>query len=271
VRLLADEGVTAFFAVPTQYQQMLEVPGFAATDLRRLRYMTSGGAPMPEPVRAAWKAAHPSVPFKQGFGMTEFGPGVFSMTPGDAPRKAHTVGRVNHFVEARVAGDDGRPLGDDQVGELWLRGPSCCDGYWRDPAASAAAIDADGWLHTGDLCTRDPEGFYAIVGRKKDMFISGGENVYPVEIEAALHQHPAVAQVSVVGAPDEKWGEVGHAFVVLRPGASVTAEALLEHLRGRLARYKVPKRVTFLSALPLSPAGKILKTELRRQALEERS
>ena len=269
VRLLAEEGVTAFFAVPTQYQQMLEAPGFAAADLRRLRYMTSGGAPMPEPVRAAWKAAHPTLPFKQGFGMTEFGPGVFSMTPEDAPRKAHTVGRVNHFVEAKVAGDEGRALGAGEVGELWLRGPSCCDGYWRDPAATAAAIDADGWLHTGDLCARDAEGFYAIVGRKKDMFISGGETVYPIEIESALHQHPAVAQVSVVGVPDERWGEVGHAFVVLRPGASATAEALLEHLRARLARYKVPKRVSFLPALPTSPAGKILKTELRTRALEE--
>jgi fatty-acyl-CoA synthase len=268
LRLLAEEGVTLFFAVPTQYQQLLEAPGFAGADLSRLRFLTSGGAPMPRPLREAWRAAH-AVPFKQGFGMTEFGPGVFSMDAADAERKAGTVGRPNQFVEARLVAEDGREVAPGEVGELLLRGPACCDGYWRDLAATREAIDPDGWLHTGDLATRDEEQFFSIVGRRKDMFISGGENVYPLEIEGALHAHPAVALAAVVAVPDDRWGEVGHAFVALRPGAEATPEALLDHLRGRLARYKVPKRVTRLGALPLTAAGKIARAELARLAREE--
>ncbi len=270
LRLLGREGVTVFFAVPTQYVQMIESPGFAEADLSKLRVLTSGGAAMPAPVRDAWQRRHPGGPFKQGFGMTEFGPGVFSMEPRDALRKAGTVGRINQFVEARVVDEDGHDVADDVVGELFLRGPACCDGYWRDPAASAEAIDRGGWLHTGDLVRRDAEGFFTIVGRRKDMFISGGENVYPVEIESVLATHPAVSQAAVVGVPDEKWGEVGHAFGVLKPGAAADAGALVEHVRGKLARYKVPKQVTVVDAMPLSAAGKILKPELRKWAVEGR-
>jgi fatty-acyl-CoA synthase len=265
LELLAAERVTLFFAVPTQYQQLLEAPGFQRADLSSLRFLTSGGAPLPVPLREAWGAVH-AVPFKQGFGMTEFGPGVFSMEPADATRKAGTVGRVNQFVEAMLVDDAGHPVGVDQVGELLLRGPACCAGYWGDPAATAAAIDGEGWLHTGDLARRDAEGFFTIAGRRKDMFISGGENVYPLEIEAALLTHPAVALAAVVGVPDRRWGEVGHAFVTLKPGEAAEAAALLEHLRGRLARFKLPKAVTRLEAMPVSAAGKILKNDLRRLA-----
>ncbi len=265
LRLLVEERVTAFFAVPTQYQQLLEAPGFAAADLSGLRFLTSGGASLPVPLRDAWQAQK-GVPFKQGFGMTEFGPGVFSMDPRDAARKAGTVGRANQFVEARLVGEDGADVPDGEVGELWLRGPACCGGYWDGPDAVLPATDGEGWLHTGDLARRDEEGFFSIAGRRKDMFISGGENVYPLEIEVALLAHPAVALASVVGVPDARWGEAGHAFVVLQPGAAVAPEALLEHLRGRLARYKLPRVVTRLEAMPLSPAGKILKTELRKLA-----
>jgi fatty-acyl-CoA synthase len=265
LRLLADEAVTVFFAVPTQYQQLLEAPGFAEADLSRLRFLTSGGAPLPVPLQQAWQRVH-AAPFKQGFGMTEFGPGVFSMDPADATRKAGTVGRPNQFVEARLVDGDGRDVGAGQVGELWLRGPACCAGYHDDEEATRAAIDPQGWLHTGDLARRDQEGFFTIAGRRKDMFISGGENVYPLEIESLLLAHPAVALAAVVGLPDPRWGEVGHAFVVLRQGAAATPEALLEHLRAGLARYKVPKRLTRLEGMPLSAAGKILKTELRRLA-----
>jgi len=264
LRLLSGEGVSLFFAVPTQYQQLLDAPDFAAADLSRLRFLTSGGAPMPRELREAWRKAH-AVPFKQGFGMTEFGPGVFSMDPADADRKAGTVGRVNQFVEARVAGPDGRALPPGEVGELWLRGPACCAGYEGDEAATRASIDADGWLHTGDLVSRDAEGFFSVAGRAKDMFISGGENVYPLEIEAALSTHPAVSLAAVVGIPDARWGEVGHAFVVLRPGTAATPEELMQHLRGRLARYKVPKRLELIDAMPLTGAGKIEKPALRRR------
>lgn len=265
LRLLAEEQVTFFFAVPTQYRQLLDAPGFAGADLSRLRFLTSGGAPLPVPLLEAWQRVH-RVPFKQGFGMTEFGPGIFSMEPADAARKAGSVGRPNMFVEARLVDDAGRDVEGGAVGELLLRGPACCAGYFGDPAATRAAIDAAGWLHTGDLARRDEEGFFFVAGRRKDMFISGGENVYPLELEEALHAHPAVALASVVGVPDARWGEAGHAFVVLRPGAAATEEALLEHLRARLARYKVPRRVSIVASLPQNAAGKILKGELQLRA-----
>ncbi|RKH47983.1 class I adenylate-forming enzyme family protein, partial [Corallococcus llansteffanensis] len=142
-----------------------------------------------------------------------------------------------------------------------------CSGYFEDEAGTREAIDADGWFHTGDLARVDAEGFFTIAGRKKDMFISGGENVYPLELESVLYEHPAVQQCAVVGVPDAKWGEAGRAFVVVKADAQATADALLEHLRGRLARFKVPKRVELVKALPVSPAGKILKRELREAAI----
>jgi len=260
--LIARERVTMFFCVPTQYQQMLQSPRFKTTDFSSVRFMTSGGAPLPVSLIKAWREVH-DVPFKQGFGMTEFGPGIFSMGPEYAESKAGSIGRPNYFVDARIVDDDNRPVKPNSVGELVLRGPSLCSGYFNNPQATAEAIDEEGWFHTGDLARMDEDGFYYIVDRKKDMYISGGENVYPVEVERALYEHPAVHMCAVIGVPDEKWGEVGKAFVVLKPGKEATAEELIGFLHGRLARYKVPKRVEFVESLPLSPAGKILKRELR--------
>ena len=264
--LIQRERVTLFFAVPTQYQQLYDSPSFRTTNLSSVRFMTSGGAPMPVPLIQAWQAVH-SVPFKQGFGMTEFGPGLFSMGPEFAISKAGSIGRPNYFIEARLVDDDGREVPVGKVGELVLKGPSMCSGYFNDEAATKEAIDAQGWLHTGDLARRDADGFYTIAGRKKDMFISGGENVYPLELETALYEHPAVQQCAVVGVPDARWGEVGRAFVVLKPGATASSEELLAHLRDRVARFKVPKKVELMERLPVSPAGKILKRELRQAAI----
>lgn len=266
LQLIQHERVTLFFAVPTQYQQLHDAPGFRTTDFSSVRFMTSGGAAMPVPLIQAWQAVH-SVPFKQGFGMTEFGPGLFSMGPEFAVSKAGSIGRPNYFVEAKLVDDDGREVPVGEVGELILKGPSMCSGYFNDAKATAEAIDAQGWLHTGDLARKDADGFYTIAGRKKDMFISGGENVYPLELETALYEHPAVQACSVVGVPDAKWGEVGRAFVVLQPGASATADELLEHMKNRVARFKVPKKVELVERLPVSPAGKILKRELREMAI----
>lgn len=263
--LVERERVTLFFAVPTQYQQLLHSPRFAATDFSSVRFLTSGGAPLPVSLIEAWRAVHP-VPFKQGFGMTEAGPGLFSMGPEHAVTKAGSIGLPNHFVEARLVDERGGEVATGEIGELVLKGPVLFSGYFGDPEATRAAFDERGWFHTGDLARRDADGFYFIVDRKKDMFISGGENVYPAEIEQALYAHPAVQQCAVVGVPDPRWGEAGVAFVVLKSGADATEEALLEHLRARLARYKVPKRIALRDALPLSPAGKILKRELRAQA-----
>lgn len=265
LQLIPRERVTVFFAVPAQYQQLLTAPSFRSADLSSLRYMTSGGAPLPVQVIEAWRAVHP-VPFKQGFGMTEAGPGLFSMGPEHAVSKAGSIGRPNYYVDARLVDEDGREVSVGEVGELVLKGPILFSGYFNEEATHA--VDAQGWFHTGDLARRDEDGFFFIVDRKKDMFISGGENVYPTEIEAALHQHPAVHQCAVVGIPDERWGEVGCAFVVLAPGADASADGLLEHLRSRLARYKVPKKILLRTALPLSPAGKVLKRELRAEVTQ---
>jgi fatty-acyl-CoA synthase len=285
--LVERERVTMFFCVPTQYQLMLASERFGAADLSSLRFVTSGGAPLPVSLIERWRAVH-DVPFKQGFGMTEFGPGIFSMGPEHAVAKAGSIGRPNWFVRAAVVDDDGRRLGAGEVGELVLAGPSMFSGYFEDEAATAAAIDADGWFHTGDLARVDEDGFYFIVDRKKDMYVSGGENVYPAEVERALSEHPAVLLCAVVGVPDDRWGEVGRAFVVLRSptraggeaaaasqatggtgaGAATAGDAvgeddLLGFLRERLASYKVPASIRFVAELPMSPQGKILRRALR--------
>ncbi len=261
LELIDREKVTFFFCVPTQFQMMLQSPYFETTTFKTIRFLTSGGAPLPVPIIKAYRDAH-GVVFKQGFGMTEFGPGIFSMGPEYAEKKAGSIGMPNYFVDARVVGEGNRPLPPNTVGELVLKGPSMCSGYFQNPEATREAVDAEGWFHTGDLARIDEDGFYFIVDRKKDMFISGGENVYPVEIEKALYEHPAVAQCAVIGVHDEKWGEVGKAFVVLKPNTTATEEELIEHCRNRLARFKVPKSVVLVKSLPLSAAGKILKREL---------
>ncbi len=260
--LLQREKVTIFAAVPTMYLMLTTAPNWATADLSALRFCTSGGAPLPVPLVEKY-TAEKGIRFKQGFGMTEFGPGIFALAPEDAIRKAGSIGRPNFFVEARIVDDDNHFLGPDQEGELVLKGPSYCSGYFNDPAATAAAVNALGYFHTGDVARCDTEGYFYIVDRKKDMFISGGENVYPAEIEKALYQHPAVHMCAVIGLPDPKWGEVGKACVVLKPDASAAEEELLAFMAARLAKYKVPKSVSFMDALPISAAGKILKRELK--------
>lgn len=264
--LIEREKVTIFGGVPTMYQAMTQAPNWAQADLSSLRFCTSGGAPLPVPLVEKY-TREKNIRFKQGFGMTEFGPGIFALAPEDAIRKAGSIGRPNFFVDARIVDDDNRPLGSNQVGELVLKGPSYSSGYFNDPEASAAVVDKDGWFHTGDLAKYDEEWYFFIVDRKKDMFLSGGENVYPVEIEQVLYRHPVVHVCAVVGVPDAKWGEVGKAFVVLKPGASATEADLLAHCRAHLAGYKVPKSVVFLDALPISSAGKILKRELKEKVM----
>lgn len=278
--LIPSERVTMFFCVPTQYQMLLDSKSLAKTSFASVRFVTSGGAPLPVPLITAFSQIHP-IPFKQGFGMTEFGPGCFSMGAEYAQTKAGSIGRPNAFVGARIVDEEGQDVNTGETGELLLKGPALFSGYFQDQEATRNAIDEQGWFHTGDIARRDEEGFFYIVDRKKDMFISGGENVYPVEIERILYEHNAVKQCAVIGVPDEKWGQVGRAYIVLhkreetqnRSEGEQTAEPseadILSFLRERLARYKVPKGVYFLHELPLSPAGKILKRELLRRALAE--
>ncbi|MEY2818943.1 MAG: hypothetical protein RL275_2406 [Chloroflexota bacterium] len=262
--LLEREKVTIFAAVPTMYQMLTTASNWDSANLSALRFCTSGGAPLPVPLVEKY-TKEKGIRFKQGFGMTEFGPGIFALAPEDAIRKAGSIGRPNFFVDAKIVDEQNQFLGPNEAGELVLKGPSYSSGYFNNPEASQAAVDERGYFHTGDVAQYDDEGYFYIVDRKKDMFISGGENVYPAEIEKVLYQHPAVHMCAVIGLPDPKWGEVGKACVVLKPNQTVSGEELLKFMTERLAKYKVPKSVALMDALPISAAGKILKRELHEK------
>jgi len=266
LELIQRERATVFAAVPAMYQMLTQASAWPDADLSSLRFCTSGGAPLPVPLVEQY-TREKGVRFKQGFGMTEFGPGLFALSPEDAIRKAGSIGRPNFYVDARIVDRDNRTLGVGEVGELVLKGPSMASGYFNINNAPdwAKVMDAEGWFHTGDLARYDEDWYFYIVDRLKDMFISGGENIYPAEIEAALYRHPAVFQCAVVGIPDDQWGEVGKAFVVLKPELTATAEELLAHLGEHLARYKIPHQVEFVTALPISAAGKVVRRELRKE------
>jgi len=260
LRLCDDAGLTILFGVPTMMAMLHDAPAFASARLGSVRYAIVGGEPMPVPLIHAWQAK--GVPIRQGYGLTEFGPNVFSLPEADAVRKAGSIGFPNFYIDVGIVGADGAPVADGEVGELLLRGPAAMDGYWQNPEATAETI-VGGWLRTGDLVRRDAEGYVYVAGRTKEMFISGAENVYPAEVEAALAQHPAVAAVAVVGVPDARWGEVGHAVVVRRAGADASADDLRAFCDGRLARFKIPKHVSFADALPVADSGKVLRRALR--------
>jgi fatty-acyl-CoA synthase len=260
--LIRDAGVTVFFGVPTMFIVLQQHPRWEEADFSRLKIVISGGAPCPMPVfEKFWERG---VDFKTGYGLTEAGPNTFWLPPEDVRGKPGSVGFPLFHIDVKIVREDGTECGPDEVGELVIRGPHVCAGYWNNPEATAQTI-RDGWLHTGDLARRDAEGYYYIVGRLKDMIISGGENVYPAEVESVLHAHPAVAEAALIGVPDPKWGEVGRAIVALRPGAQVTAEELLAFCRERLAGYKVPKSVVFVDALPKTGAGKVDKQRLKEE------
>ena len=261
--------VTVFAGVPTMYQMLCDAPNWMDSDLSSLRFCTSGGAPLPIPLVQKYQEQK-GILFKQGFGMTEFGPGVFALPPQKAIEKAGSIGLPNFFVQAKIVDDNNRELPQNTAGELILRGPSFSSGYYNNQKATQEVVDADGFFHTGDMAIRDEDGFFRIVDRKKDMFISGGENVYPAEIEAVLHEIPEVSMCAVVGIPDAKWGEVGLACVVCHEeqNKNISTEDILKYLKQNLAKYKVPKDVVFLKELPLSGAGKILKRELRQRRID---
>jgi fatty-acyl-CoA synthase len=264
LKVIEREKVTVFGGVPTMYQMMTQAPNWEEADLSSLRFCTSGGAPLPVPLVEKY-GREKGVRFKQGFGMTEYGPGLFALPAEDAIRKAGSIGRPNFFIDVRVVDADNNPLGPNQPGELLLKGPSGSSGYFNNPEASAEVVDDEGWFHTGDIMYYDDEWYFFVVDRKKDMFISGGENVYPAEIEAVLYKHPVIHMCAVIGVPHDKWGEVGKACVVLKPDVTASEEELITFMQDNLARYKVPKTVEFLTELPISAAGKILKRELREQ------
>ncbi len=225
--------------VPTIYKLLMEAPEFETVDLSHVRWLISGGAPLPLYIIEAYQRR--GVVFKQGYGLTEVGVNCFSMTVDESVRKKGSIGKPMMFTEARAGGEDGAEVPAGEVGELWLRGPHVCKGYWNNPEATAAALDADGWFHTGDLARRDEDGFFYIAGRKKDMLISGGVNVYPAEIEGELLLHPAVQDAAVVGDPGCRRGaRSARRFVVLRERAARRAMNSRRSSRAKLAKYKIP-------------------------------
>lgn len=256
--------VTVYFGVPTMFIMMQNHPRWEKADFSALRFVISGGAPCPLPVFERFWAK--GVEFKTGYGLTEAGPNTFWLPPEQVQAKPGAVGYPLFHVEVRVVDEAGRDLPPGQVGELLIRGPHLFSGYLNRPEETAAAL-RDGWLHTGDLAQYDEDGYFTIMGRRKEMIISGGENVYPAEIESVLHGHPAVAEAAVIGAPDPKWGEVPWAAVVLRPGHHLTADDLRAYCRQRLAGYKVPKRFVFVDSLPKTGANKVDKRRLAEDLL----
>ena len=214
------------------------------------------------------------MPVRQGYGLTEFGPNVFSLNEEDSVRKIGSIGFPNFYIHTKIVGDDGQEIlqethqktHKEEIGELALSGPVCTPGYWNNEEETARTIQ-DGWFYTGDLVRRDSEGYFYVVGRKKDMYISGGENVYPPEVEQVLRSHPAIGEAAVIGVPDSRWGEVGKAFVTLENGAECNAEEILAYCLGNLAKYKVPKYIEFIAELPKGESGKILKLKLPRTLL----
>ncbi|MFW9908525.1 MAG: long-chain fatty acid--CoA ligase [Candidatus Thorarchaeota archaeon] len=260
LKVIERENCSIVIGVPTMFNMMSESPMFENANFDSVRVFISGGAPCPVAIMEKyWKRGKI---LKMGYGLTEVGPNNFYLPDSEVERKPSSVGFPVFHCDMRVVDDHGNEMPAGAVGELMLRGPHTFSGYWDEPEETSKTIEHDGWVHTGDLAMRDAEGFYFITGRKKDMFISGGENVYPTEIEELLYKHPSILEAAVIGVPHEKWGEVGKAFIVLKPGKSLIEKEILEYLDGKLAKYKIPKHFEFRDELPKSAAGKILKREL---------
>jgi fatty-acyl-CoA synthase len=263
LKLISDpmQGINVFFGVPSIYQFMAQHPAFETVDFSRLIIGGVGGAPMPVPLLEVWEAR--GVALQQGYGMTETSPAVLALDREDAARKAGSAGKPVLHTEVRVVRPDGTDCAVGELGELWVKGPNITPGYWNRPDANKSSF-TDGWLHTGDATRVDEEGFYYIVDRWKDMYISGGENVYPAEVENVLHQLSAIAEAAVIGVPDAQWGEVGMAIVAVKPGQSLTETDVLAHCTKNLARFKCPRLIRFVDALPRNATGKIHKPTLRK-------
>ncbi len=259
---IAKYRVTGTFAVPAMLLFLSQHPGFASADLSSLRTIVCGAAPVPEPLMRLY--ADRGVPINQGYGLTEASPLLTFLAPEWGIAKIGSAGRTPIFTDVRLVSPDGREVTrPGEKGEIVARGPNIMKGYWNNPDATAAAIDAEGWLHTGDVGTFDEDGFLFIVDRVKDMVITGGENVYPAEVENVLYEHPAIGEIAVIGLPDEQWGEAVVAIAALKQGSKLDLEELRLFATERLARFKLPRRLEIVSALPRNPAGKVLKFELR--------
>jgi fatty-acyl-CoA synthase len=261
--LIARHRVSVMFGVPAIYDAMAARPEWASADLSSLRALLCGGAPVPLATIECYLRRDLS--FIQGYGMTEAAPGVLLLDAAHAESKAGSAGVPHFFTDLRIVGPDGLDAAAGERGEILVRGPNVMPGYWNQPDATAAALD-DGWLRSGDVATADDDGYVFVTDRIKDVIISGGENIYPAEVENALRAHPEVADCGVIGVPDQRWGEVGRAVVVLREGAVCSERQILDFLDGRIARYKIPKSVRFAAELPRTATGKIAKRVLRESS-----
>lgn len=260
IATIERERVTLLFGVTSMYQALAQEPTWATADLDSLRSALSGGAPIPRTLLDTWQSR--GLHIIQGYGLTEASPGTTMLRAGDGLDKLGSAGTPCFFTDVRVVAPGNEEAAPGQAGEVHVSGPNVTPGYWHNEAATEAAFDGP-WLRTGDVAMLDDDGFLYVVDRVKDMFISGGENVYPAEVEQALYTHPGVAEAAVIGVPDERWGEVGRAVVVRRPDSGLTESGLLEHLDGRLARYKIPKAVVFVDEIPHNASGKLLKSRVR--------
>jgi fatty-acyl-CoA synthase len=263
--LIEKHGVTWMFGVATMYAELAGSPRWPGADLTSLRSLMCGGAPVSETLIRVYQER--GLVFCQGYGLTETAPGATFLEAGESARKAGSVGAPVFFGQVKVVRPDLTEVAQGEPGEVLIRGANVTPGYWNAPEATAAALTEDGWFHSGDIATVDADGYLFIVDRVKDMFVSGGENVYPAEVEKAVADHPAVLEVAVVGVPDGKWGEVGRAFVVCRVGAELTRAELREFLGARLAKYKIPVHLTVVDSLPKTGSGKIQKSGLRKLPL----
>jgi fatty-acyl-CoA synthase len=262
LKLIAEHRVTTMFGVPAMFLFMSQRPEFAESDLSSVRNFICGGAPVPEAL--IHRYGERGIPFAQGYGLTETAPLALVLRTDEVGVKIGAAGnQVLPLSDVRLVDANNRPVPAGTRGEICVRGPQVMAGYWRNPRATAAAIDAEGWFHTGDIGQADDEGYVWVIDRVKDMVISGGENVYPAEVEDVLYGHPAVAEVAVLGTPHAKWGEAVTAVVALRPGTALTLDELREFARDKLAAFKLPIRLEFIDALPRTQSGKVVKYHLR--------
>jgi fatty-acyl-CoA synthase len=258
--LIAQHRVTWMFGVPAMFQALTRAPGWESADLSSVRAVEAGGAPVPEELIRTYQAR--GLTFMQGYGMTEASPGVLFLRAKDSLAKVGSAGTPCFFTYVRVTDDDGRPVPPGEPGEVRVQGPNVMRGYWNNDSATRDVLSEDGWFRSGDVAVADEDGCLTIVDRLKDMYISGGENVYPAEVENALYEHPAIAECAVIGVRDERWGEVGQAFVVVREGHTLDEDELEAFLEERLARYKRPRSYVEVDVLPRNASGKLLKKEL---------
>ncbi|MGY1835741.1 long-chain fatty acid--CoA ligase [Blastococcus sp. SYSU DS0510] len=260
LRVIEEQRINSFFAVPTMLDAMAWLPEFATRDLSALRTIGAAGAPLPLPTLRTWLDR--GVTMQQAYGMTEAAPGCTVLDSADAVRKVGSAGKRVFFTDVRVLRADGTEAAVDEVGEVVVQGPNVMAGYWRDPERTAEVL-VDGWYRTGDAGSVDAEGFLYIRDRYKDMIISGGENIYPAEVESALLELPGVLEAAVIGVPDEKWGEACLAVLVVAPGVEHDGDVVRTALRERLAGFKVPRLVEFADELPKTATGKVRKPDLR--------